>query len=159
MALQVVSVYAASGVRSSGYQLAIDISSTPTSCEKLANTAVDSQGFALGIFTSSPPVPATYGLPSPNDAGSAGSYDGALADYTAYQATCAISERMTQGTITLSSVSATEVAGTFDVVMTADGTADGGAGDHVTGSFTAPVCPAACHGNGDGGVTITVCNN
>jgi hypothetical protein len=40
----------------------------------------------------------------------------------------------TSGTITLSSVSATEIAGSFDLTFSG--------GDHLTGTFSAPVCNA-----------------
>ena len=56
------------------------------------------------------------------------------AEYTQYGASCATShdELGATGTITLTTVSASAVQGTFDVTMAN--------GDHLTGSFDAPVC-------------------
>jgi hypothetical protein len=58
----------------------------------------------------------------------------AIAQYGADSATCTstTSERAQSGSIVLTSVTSTEIQGTFDVTMTN--------GDHLTGSFDAPVC-------------------
>ena len=58
----------------------------------------------------------------------------AIAQYGADSATCTstTSERAQTGSIVLTSVTSTEIQGTFDVTMTD--------GDHLTGSFDAPVC-------------------
>jgi hypothetical protein len=56
------------------------------------------------------------------------------ANYGTTNAACAanIAERATSGTIKLTTVSSTTVQGTFDVTMDN--------GDHLSGSFTGPVC-------------------
>jgi len=61
----------------------------------------------------------------------------ALAEFTAQDATCTqtTDDKGTAGTITLTSSSSTEVSGSFDVTFDS--------GDHVTGTFSAPVCNAS----------------
>ncbi len=68
---------------------------------------------------------------------------GATASYATQDATCntSFSETASGGSVTLTTVSGSSVAGTFDLTF---GT------DHVTGSFSAPICGYSA---GDGGVT------
>jgi hypothetical protein len=58
----------------------------------------------------------------------------AAAGFTAQDATCnpTSDEQATSGTITMTQVSTTTVAGSFDVTFAN--------GDHLTGTFSAPVC-------------------
>jgi hypothetical protein len=62
--------------------------------------------------------------------------------YTAYDSTCnsPYGESAASGTVTITSVSASDVVGTFNLVM--------GTSDTITGSFTAATCAAAASGNG-----------
>ncbi len=58
---------------------------------------------------------------------------GATASYATEDATCntSFSESASSGSVTLTTVSGSTVAGTFDLTF---------GGDHLTGSFSAPVC-------------------
>lgn len=61
------------------------------------------------------------------------------AQYDADSATCVLttSETATSGSVVLTSVSSTSIDGTFDVTMPN--------GDHLSGSFDAPVCPGVSY--------------
>jgi hypothetical protein len=79
-------------------------------------------------FGSTAPAPGTYAYGNA-DAGVA-----ILVQYVATDASCSktIDESAMTGSVTLDSVSATEVAGTFDVTFPG--------GDRLTGQFAGPVC-------------------
>jgi len=68
---------------------------------------------------------------------------GATASYTTEDTTCntSFSENASSGSVTLTTVSGSTVAGTFDVTF---------GSDHLTGSFSAPICNYSA---GDGGPT------
>lgn len=78
-----------------------------------------------------------------------GTYDivsqgfGATASYAKQDSTCntSFSENASGGSVTLTAVSGSSVSGTFDLTF---------GSDHVTGSFSAPICSYSA---GDGGVS------
>jgi hypothetical protein len=80
----------------------------------------------VGVEQPAPVAPGTYTLAP-----------GTSAHFAALDATCtpAGNEQAKTGTITFETVSATELSGSFDVTL------DGG--DHLTGTFSAPVCNLA----------------
>jgi len=92
--------------------------------------------------TAPPSAPAVY------DASGASAAHGVLGTYVSFNASCEdVSEATgaSTGTVTLTTVSNTEFAGTFDLMFTAS---DITTPAHVTGSFTAPRCSASPDGLG-----------
>jgi hypothetical protein len=116
----------------------------------------NSQIFWLYLVTSSALTARTLTVvPAGTVASSPG---GAAAYYTSFDATCkAVTDQATSGSVVITTVSSTEIAGTFDITFTAFATScDAGGSDHVTGTFVAPLCPALSasllpSGAGDGG--------
>jgi hypothetical protein len=82
----------------------------------------------LGGLFAGTPATGTY----PIGVSGAGSY--AVATYSSTNGNCVKSygESATSGTVTLTNITATEIDGSFDVTFSS--------GDHLTGSFSAPVC-------------------
>jgi hypothetical protein len=95
------------------------------------------QTMAIDIVTSSPLTSGTFDIVNSSTAQAA-------ARYQATNAICAdVSEEEAQsGTITITTVTSSQVTGSFDFTLDAINDADASGGDHVTGSFSAPICPA-----------------
>jgi hypothetical protein len=83
-------------------------------------------GLYVGVEQPAPIGPGRYDLPP-----------GTSAHFAALDAKCvtAGTEQAKTGTITFETVSATELSGSFDVTLSG--------GDHLTGTFSAPVCDIA----------------
>ncbi|MGA3122408.1 MAG: hypothetical protein ABSF69_16720 [Polyangiaceae bacterium] len=107
----------------------------------------DSQDLTLLVITDSPLTPGTFPIVPPNIVASTNiSALGAVALYSSSDAVCNGTdfEEAASGTITITTVTASEFTGTFDLVLgepLATGTVDTINPDHVSGSFTAFVCP------------------
>ncbi len=106
------------------------------------NSAIhDSQILSLNLATNAPLTPGSYGITTSSTA-----TVGAVVVYSAFNATCVDinDEQASSGTITIATVTSVEITGTFDLILNSSD-ADGGSSpgtDHVTGSFSAPICPA-----------------
>jgi hypothetical protein len=118
-------------------------SASPPVCTQFAGNynVHATQTLAFNAYTWTPPsgpmgpatAPGTFTI-AQSFPSTAGQY--AQAFYTVWDATCSSSSTMetgVSGTVTLTTVSPAEVAGTFDVTMSG--------GEHITGSFDAPNCP------------------
>lgn len=136
------------------------------------NVAVhNAQGLWLYLYTNAPLSARTIDVASPGSA-DGGALPQALADafYGAWNATCAevAVEESVSGTITIGTVTASEITGSFDLelgpINSSAGFATSGS-DHVTGAFSAPICAAYSadltnDNNGGGGAAAdagTVC--
>jgi hypothetical protein len=135
------------------YASVIGIGSVANACELIAmhpdqpGAFHDSQGMNLVLLTDSPLAPGTIPIMQidPNVANI--TTVGALATYEADNATCVLTsaEEALSGSVTIATVTASEITGSFDVMLGevfVTGTIDTSNLDHVTGSFSAPICPA-----------------
>lgn len=112
----------------------------PDACNEAANACVSfasTQGLSLGVVnysatgTASPVAPGTYAL-APTPLGDSGTI--AAAGAVASDANCTSTltgPSNPSGSITISSVSASTIAGSYDLTLY---------GTHYAGSFSAPVC-------------------
>jgi hypothetical protein len=141
----------------------------PNTCGMIGATsdsfnAPNTQLLLLVINTASPIMPGTFEL-----AQTTGSIS--YAEYTASNATCAVAstEQSVSGSIVLSTVTSSELAGSFDVTLSPvnamGAIVNPSITDRVTGSFSAPVCAAfstavvstGVQYPGSGGMTKAAC--
>jgi hypothetical protein len=108
----------------------------------------DSQDLTLLVITDSPLTPGTYPIVAPNIVANTNlTALGAVALYSSSDAMCNGTdfEEAASGTITITTVTASEFTGTFNLALgepLATGAVDTTNPDQVNGSFTAFICPA-----------------
>jgi hypothetical protein len=149
-------VDAASGtftLTAKGYATPVFISSLASACSAVAAATTNgtlhqpragTQGFLIDLLSDGALAPGAYPiLHFGADAGTPTS--GSIVSYDSYGPTCNAldQEEAVSGAVTITNAGASEVVGTFDIMMepVATGSTSGTAHE-VTGSFTAPVCPA-----------------
>jgi hypothetical protein len=117
-----------------GAAVVVYVTSWSGGCDALYTNPPDASNLRLLVWTGGTSVPTgTYAI-SVLDGGT-GTSPLATATYSLTDAKCApkIGEDAVGGSITLTTSDQTTVAGTFDVTFSG--------GDHLTGSFSASVCP------------------
>jgi hypothetical protein len=156
MALDVQSVLAGTGqapasgsVFSGSVLTLIALVNVPDYCSMQGHASRKGfESLTLGVVTNSALTPGVYTtLPPVADAGAGSGRTGSGATFNAYDQNCdeVGYESTASSTVTVTSVTATEIVGSFDITLNIFDPTTGmptGAGDHVTGSFAAPICAA-----------------
>jgi hypothetical protein len=107
----------------SQYEVVVGVSDYSPACSLGNDNKANSSAMAIIYSDTTPLVPATIDLTKTSVL---------FAQYTKFDATCqSTGESATSGTVTFTRVDSCGVVGTFDLTFNAD---------HVTGSFSAPVC-------------------